>query len=72
MKRNFGLQLALLVIVTGILSPLSGLTAEQVNQAYELGEIVVSAPGSGSESLASVTRRIGARMLSWRRPNAPA
>ncbi|MDA3897397.1 MAG: TonB-dependent receptor [Desulfobacteraceae bacterium] len=56
MKKYYGLQLFLMVMIVGVMSPLPVESAEQENQAYELGEIVVSAPGSGAESVANVTR----------------
>ena len=56
MKKYFGLQICLIVMLAIIIFPLSAPSAEQANPAYVLGEIVVSAPGSGSESVSNVTR----------------
>jgi outer membrane cobalamin receptor len=56
MKKYFGLQSFLMIMTILMMLPLSANASEQENPAYELGEIVVSAPGSGAESVANVTR----------------
>ena len=70
MKKYYKLHIFLVVIGIIMMIPWPAASAEEADQAYELGEIVVSAPGSGVESVANVTRitakelkNMGARTL---------
>ena len=70
MKIDSGIRMIVALLVVLLLTPMSVFSAEETTTAYELGEIVVSAPGSGPESVANVNRvtaqelkEMGARTL---------
>lgn len=62
MKTGLSLQRLVVFLFIIALMPLPAIADENRNEAYELGEIVVVAPGSGPESVSTVTR-ISAREL---------
>lgn len=55
-RKDYLLQLLACFVMSLLLCPHVSLAADNDGQAYRLGEIVVSAPGSGADSVANVTR----------------